>query len=581
MPDISTNLSLPFIEPSQAQKHVTHNEGMRRLDTLVQLSVLSATQATPPVGPLDGERYILPAGVTGVWGGHEGDLASFVENSWVFYVPQTGWGAWVVDEDNHQVFDGTDWVVSHGLPDFQNLDHLGVATTADATNRLAVSSPATLLTHAGAGHQLKLNKAAPSDTASLLFQTNWSGCAEMGTAGSDNFEIKVSDDGVTFHQSLVADAATGRVSFPSGTQGIAPSEFGDGALITTAYSASKGAGMVANSTGLLGNSYNYPASFTYDPVVTPNLPASFCFSGYHGGLAPMEETIAVDPNQVFRLESYLRQEGLPGDWSAYTNEERHRHYMGVLCLDIDGFVVRAWDHMRYRQGGVDSMTTLSAPLTPGDTVVHLTDASGWNDTSSASHHRGIIVFGYKNAAGKTYSHYSRINAFDLFNLGQVDKVANTVTLKAPWPTNLGNPDDPFGVWPTGTPLANCSNGGTYKYSFYAGSILAETDRWYRSQSYMGGVDYSGTNVPSNFPPGTALVKPFWLPNYTNRSGGYATYPDTGTAHKVWYTGVSVMPEPLARMEQTAVGSQAIKVPVSDFATGVVSLASPVSSIDAV
>lgn len=580
MPDISINLSLPFIQPSQAQKHVTHNEGMRRLDTLVHLSVVSATQATPPVGPLDGVRYILPAGATGAWAGQDGDLASFVENMWVFYTPQIGWGAWVEDEDNHQVFDGTDWGVSHGVPDFQNLDHVGVATTADATNRLAVSSPATLFTHAGAGHQLKLNKAGQSDTASLLFQTNWSGRAEMGTAGSDHFEIKVSDDGVTFHQSLVADAATGRVSFPSGTQGIAPSEFGDGALITTAYSVAKGVGMVANSTGLLDNAYNYPSTFTYDSTVSPNLPASFCFSGHHGGLATMEEAIAVDPNQIYRLESYLRQEGLPGDWSAHPHEERHSQFMGLICFDSDGLDIKAHQHMRYKQGGVDSMTDLAAPLTPGDTVVHLTDASGWNDASSASHHRGIIVFGYRNAAGKVYSNYSRIVAFDLFDLGQVDKVANTVTLKAPWPASLGNPDDPLGVWPAGTDLANCSSGGSYKYVFYSSAVLAETDRWYRSQSYMGGIDYSGGNVTENFPPATATVKPFWLPNYSNRVGGLSTYPDTGAAHKVWYTGVSIMPEPLAKMEETAVGAQAIKVPVADFTTGVVSLAAAVPSIEA-
>lgn len=581
MPDTSTNLSLPFIQSSQAQKHVTHNEGMRRLDALVQLSVLSATQTAPPGAPQDGDRYVLPSGTTAGWTGQDGALASFEENSWVFYVPRTGWNTWVGDVGEHQVFDGTDWVVSYGLPDFQNLDHLGVATTADATNRLAVSSPATLLTHDGSGHQLKINKAGVSDAASLLFQTNWSGRAEMGTTESDNFEIKVSDDGTIFHQSLVADAATGRVNFPSGVEGLAPSEFGNGALITTEYSAAKGVDMVANSTGLLGNTYNYPAAFTYDPAVTPSLPASFYLAGYYPGIATMHETVAIDPNQVYRLGSYLRQEGLAGDWSAYANEERHQHFMGLLCFDADGQIITASQHVRYKQGGTESMTSLTAPLSPGDTVVHLTDASGWNDTSSDNRHRGIIVFGYRNSGGQTYTHYSRIVAFDLFDLGQVDKTANTVTLKAPWPASLGNPDDPSGAWSIGTNLANSSKGGNYKYSFYSGTILAETDRWYRSLSYMGGIDYSGSNVTNNFPPGTATVKPFWLPNYSNRAGSFSTYPDTGSTHKVWYTGVSVVPEPIAKMEQTAAGSQALKVPVADFATGSISLSTPVQSIEAI
>jgi hypothetical protein len=37
MPDTSHALSLPLIQPSQAQKHVTHNEALRILDAVVQL----------------------------------------------------------------------------------------------------------------------------------------------------------------------------------------------------------------------------------------------------------------------------------------------------------------------------------------------------------------------------------------------------------------------------------------------------------------------------------------------------------------------------------------------------------------
>jgi hypothetical protein len=67
--------------------------------------------------------------------------------------------------------------------------------TADLQNRLAISSPASLFNHEGHGHQVKVNKASTGDTASLLFQSNWSGRAEMGLAGNDEFSIKVSGDG--------------------------------------------------------------------------------------------------------------------------------------------------------------------------------------------------------------------------------------------------------------------------------------------------------------------------------------------------------------------------------------------------
>ena len=217
MSDRSANLSMPYIQPSQAQKHVTHNEALRQLDALVQLSVHSATQSAPPPAPNDGDRFLLPASSTGSWAGNDGNLAVFQDPSWAFYAPKDGWMAWIEDEGKNRFFDGSDWVEQP----LQNLDHLGIQTTADTTNRLAVAAPATLLTHAGAGYQLKINKNVATDTASVLFQTNWLGRAEMGLAGNNDFSIKVSNDGATFRQSMVADAATGAVTFPFGLEGPA------------------------------------------------------------------------------------------------------------------------------------------------------------------------------------------------------------------------------------------------------------------------------------------------------------------------------------------------------------------------
>ena len=51
MPSVSAVLSMPYIEPSQAQKHVTHNEALRVLDVLTQLSVLDRALTVPPTEP--------------------------------------------------------------------------------------------------------------------------------------------------------------------------------------------------------------------------------------------------------------------------------------------------------------------------------------------------------------------------------------------------------------------------------------------------------------------------------------------------------------------------------------------------
>lgn len=49
------NLDLPYIAAAQAQKHVTHNEAIRALDAVVQLSVLDRSLTSPPGSPAEGE----------------------------------------------------------------------------------------------------------------------------------------------------------------------------------------------------------------------------------------------------------------------------------------------------------------------------------------------------------------------------------------------------------------------------------------------------------------------------------------------------------------------------------------------
>lgn len=218
MSQTSPILSLPYIQPAQAQKHVTHNEALRILDAVTQLSVISTTLSSPPAQVAEGDRFIVANGATGPWAGQEHAIAVWVDGTWQFFAPNVGWRADIAGSGEQARFDGTDWQVvgDAGVSDLQNVPMVGVGTTADATNKLSVAAEATLLNNAGGGHQLKLNKATAPDTASLLFQTGFSGRAEMGTAGNDNFSIKVSPDGNTFKTAIRTDAATGAVQFPSG-----------------------------------------------------------------------------------------------------------------------------------------------------------------------------------------------------------------------------------------------------------------------------------------------------------------------------------------------------------------------------
>ncbi len=208
--DHTARLDLPFIVSGQALKHITHNEALQRLDALVQPIVQSMSLTTPPTSPLPGEAWIVPAGASGAWSGHAGEIAAWHSGAWAFFDPAEGWQVFDRASGTLNIHDGANWVAvaatGAGLP------HLGVNTSADNTNRLAVSAPATLLTHEGAGHQLKLNKAASGDTASLLFQSNWSGHAEMGLMGDNSWRIKVSPDGAAWTDAITVDATSADVT---------------------------------------------------------------------------------------------------------------------------------------------------------------------------------------------------------------------------------------------------------------------------------------------------------------------------------------------------------------------------------
>ena len=365
MSDITTHLLLPYILAAQAQKHVTHNEAVRLLDAIVQLSVLDRDLTAPPASPADGDRYIVASGATGLWAGWDLNVTTWVDGVWMRLVPRLGWLAWIADEATFFVWNGSAWqsvgvaqdvsdavfslvndadptkralfslsgistattrtftlpntsselailagtqtfngnktfsgtltasgtvtmsgaaatigtsaatatygigtgATTTGVTKTVNLGsggasgsttavNIGSATagaggttvvntptvtfantvtavgmpqanltaqllglggaTADATNRLSVNTPNVLLNNAGASIDVTVNKNAAANDASFSFKTGFSVRALFGTLGSDDFTLKVSPNGSSFFDALVADRSTGRVKFPVG-----------------------------------------------------------------------------------------------------------------------------------------------------------------------------------------------------------------------------------------------------------------------------------------------------------------------------------------------------------------------------
>lgn len=318
MSDTSPILQLPYILPSQAQKHVTHNEALRLLDVLVQPTVLDRDRTAPPASPAAGARHLVPAGATGAWAGHTDEIAVWEAETgvWRFLAPQPGWQTFVLAEGAGLVFTVTGWQTLNQLaPEFASL---GISTAADETNRLAVASSATLLTHSGEGHQLKVNKATAGDTASLLFQTGWSGRAEIGLAGSDDLSVKVSPDGDTFRTALRVDRGTGRVMLPQGVT-VTGSVTGT-AVQASAADATAGRLLAVGAFGLGGAAPLIGNAEVADGSIAPGFYGYDSAQGSSGGPSGVQCGILLHQSraagegevQLFLVESASGAGCLPG-----------------------------------------------------------------------------------------------------------------------------------------------------------------------------------------------------------------------------------------------------------------------------
>ncbi len=96
-----------------------------------------------------------------------------------------------------------------------NLDavaRLGIGTT-DTGNVLSVSGASALFANGAGDIRVSLSKYTGTNTASFVFQDNFSGRAEFGLTGSDDFTMKVSADGSAWVSGIVINRTTGAATF--------------------------------------------------------------------------------------------------------------------------------------------------------------------------------------------------------------------------------------------------------------------------------------------------------------------------------------------------------------------------------
>ncbi|WP_010546078.1 DUF2793 domain-containing protein [Sphingomonas elodea] len=101
-------LALPLLAPGQAQKEMTHNEALVRIDIAVQASVV-AELAVPPAAPTPGQCWLVGSAPQGAWSGNTAAIAGWTDGGWRFVAPAEGMRIWIVAEGAFALFSQGVW----------------------------------------------------------------------------------------------------------------------------------------------------------------------------------------------------------------------------------------------------------------------------------------------------------------------------------------------------------------------------------------------------------------------------------------------------------------------------------------
>ncbi|MDO9525575.1 MAG: DUF2793 domain-containing protein [Gemmobacter sp.] len=222
----TTRLDLPLLVPSQAQKHVTVNETVQRLDGLVQAVVQDAGQVTPPGAPVEGQVWIVATGAVNGWAGWDGDMAMAVEAGWLRLTAPVGTRVWDLGASVLRVRLAAGWqdlAQAMGIANAASLGSgvfpaLGIGAATDATNKF-VFRGTNMLMDSPTSIDVTLNKSLAGNDASLSFKNGFSPRALIGLMGNDDLTVKVGD---TMREAVRINHRSGRAVFRRVQNGLRP-----------------------------------------------------------------------------------------------------------------------------------------------------------------------------------------------------------------------------------------------------------------------------------------------------------------------------------------------------------------------
>jgi hypothetical protein len=104
--------SLPELFVGQAQKEITHNEALARIDALLHPEIQAVLTAPPPIllEADNGKCWIIADSANGVWAGKVGQIARWSAGSWRYMVPVDGMSVWHVTGNNRLFYIGGNWI---------------------------------------------------------------------------------------------------------------------------------------------------------------------------------------------------------------------------------------------------------------------------------------------------------------------------------------------------------------------------------------------------------------------------------------------------------------------------------------
>lgn len=277
------------------------------------------------------------------------------------------------------------------------------------------------------------------------------------------------------------------------------------------YVKSRGENLITNGFGDLGDNTNIKGIFDGSERIVGK--GSFRFDTA-SLVTFFTEPITLDVNNVYALEYY-----------AKTLNGVGKSYQAILPMDVDGNRISypTIGGRGYDNDNPVKFTKLAKPLKVGDTEIYVEDVTLWSNTTTATHQRSVILWGYKNSYGFQYPDgvYSQYYKTGTYDLGAVDATAKKITLNSPW--NIPFKDTTDGTFPVGHPISPTNDGATYIYAKeHANIVIPKTFTKYTH--YLTG----STNYPkaTKLPSFTASVQLGFLLNRET------------TGEKTWLNGLS-------------------------------------------